>query len=356
MKKRELFFMMLFCNIMIAQNLLDTATWVVGTGSVMGFSINGDVSENSRDWGENHLGEEVVLWEAIPDDTSGPDGGWNSSYYSIDDTKAYRYSVWIKKTNSTSGSTYFGCDEPTDKILRLDGTTNSNPYFWAGDLPRLNRWYLLVGFVHESTYSGTTSVGAIYDGVTGEKSVTITDFKTNTGAVSLRHRAYLYYDTNIDNRQYFYAPRMEPVNGSEPTIEELLGVNPDATVTFTYDSAGNQTNVMYCSDQSCTVSSKTVDEKGKDRNKEVITEALRGLEIYPNPTRGEVLIRWGKEPEDFVTSVTLIHLSSGVETSLPFKSSFKSIEIDMTQFIEGVYAIRLNLKEGKDIVRKIIKI
>ena len=139
----KIFFLsvVLLCSTVTSQNLINDISWVVGTGSVTGFSQNGSTSENSRIWGTNHLGESVVLWEATPDATSGADGGWNSSYYSVDYTKAYRYSVWIKKTNSTSGSTYFGCDEPSDKILRLDGTTNSNPYFWSGDLPRLNRWY-----------------------------------------------------------------------------------------------------------------------------------------------------------------------------------------------------------------------
>ena len=351
----KIFFLsvVLLCSTVTSQNLINDISWVFGTGSVTGFSQNGSTSENSRIWGTNHLGESVVLWEATPDATSGADGGWNSSYYSVDYTKAYRYSVWIKKTNSTSGSTYFGCDEPSDKILRLDGTTNSNPYFWSGDLPRLNRWYMLVGFVHESSYDSATNSGAIYDGVTGQKVFTITDYKMNTGAVSLRHRAYLFYDTNTSNRQYFYAPRMEPVNGLEPTIAELLGVDPDSKITFTYDAAGNQTNVIYCSDESC-IASKS--EEKKDSFEEAIVTTLGNLEIYPNPTKGEVIIRWEWEAEDFVTAITLIYLSNGVQKNLPFTANLKSIEIDMTSFIEGVYAVRLYLKDGTEITKKIVKI
>lgn len=39
---------------------------------------------------------------------------------------------------------------------------------------------------------------------------------------STRHRAYLYYDSNVSDRQYFYGPRLEEVNGNEPTISSLL--------------------------------------------------------------------------------------------------------------------------------------
>jgi len=355
MKKRGLYCLLLFCNLISAQNLLDTSTWTVGTGSVTGFSSNGSSVENNRILGTNHLGENVVLWEAIPNAPGGADGGWNSTYHSVNYTKAYRYSVWIKKTNTTSGTTYFGCDEPSDKIKELSGVTNSNPYFWAGDLPRLERWYLLVGFVHESTYSSTTNVGAIYDGITGKKVQSIDDFKMSTGAISLRHRAYLYYDANASNRQYFYAPRMELVNGSEPTLEELLGVNPDSKVTFTYDTAGNQTNIVYCTDQSCTSSSKSGSKKGTASEENSI-KTLGDVEVYPNPTKGEVVLRWENEAEDFVKTVTLIHLSNGANTRLPFKANLKSIEIDMTQFKEGVYVVSMKLKDGTAITKKIIKI
>ena len=52
----------------------------------------------------------------------------------------------------------------------------------------------------------------------------VESFKFQTTATQLRHRSYLYYDTNTSDRQYFYAPRMEVVNGNEPSIAELLGL------------------------------------------------------------------------------------------------------------------------------------
>ncbi|MBO3699527.1 hypothetical protein [Roseivirga sp. E12] len=207
-----------------AQNLLNLDGWTIGTGSTTGFSQNGSTSENTREWGIGPHGQRAVLWKASPDASSDPDGGFNTSYISIDHTKMYRLVVWVKKTNSTNGGTYLGTNGGGSAVTSLSGTPNGNPYFWANDLPVLDRWYLLVGFVHGSGDNSMTNYGGIYDGTTGEKSLTINDFKFHISTTSLRLRSYLYYDTNTSDRQYFYAPRIDEVNGNEPSITELLGI------------------------------------------------------------------------------------------------------------------------------------
>jgi hypothetical protein len=35
-------------------------------------------------------------------------------------------------------------------------------------------------------------------------------------------RSYLYYSTKIDERQYWYRPRFEEVNGNEPSLQDLI--------------------------------------------------------------------------------------------------------------------------------------
>ena len=84
---------------------------------------------------------------------------------------------------------------------------------------------MLVGYVHGSTYNSNISYGGIYDSATGDKVLNITDYKLKNTVTAIRHRAYLYYDTNTSDRQYFYAPRMELVDGNEPELEQLLGLN-----------------------------------------------------------------------------------------------------------------------------------
>ena len=284
--------------------------WTIGTGSVSGFGQNGATSENSRELGRNHIGEEVVLWKATPDASSNADGGWNTSWiHRINSNTSYRYSVWIKKTTSNNGSTYFGFYANDSGSLRLNGTYNGNPYFFAGDLPKLNRWYLLVGYVHKSSHTGTTNTGGIYDGTTGEKVRTITDYKLKNTVTALRHRSYLYYDINTLDRQYFYEPRIDPINGNEPTIYELLKINNDSKIILSYDIAGNQTQNFYCGDPSyCTppaarkqekekiedyVSSATEENTTEETKEEVLDQPISDshIHIYPNPTSGLVTLK-----------------------------------------------------------------
>ena len=240
--KRQCFLLVLMgiflCSISVYSqtNLLDTSTWTVGTGSVPGFVKNGADAENVRELGLSPHGDNVVLWKAVPDGSYDADGGWNGSYVNIDHTKTYRFSIWIKKTNSFEGTTYFGLYTKdavgNHTTLLLNNTPNNIPYFWAGDPPQLNKWYLLIGFVHSSSYAGTTAIGGVYDGVTGVKVLDGQDFKFTVNATRLMHRTYLWFISNTSDRQFFYAPTIYEVNGQEPTIQELIdGPNGGPTDT-----------------------------------------------------------------------------------------------------------------------------
>jgi len=222
-----------------AQNLIDPGQWTVGNGSVGGFSQNGSTAENVREWGEDPFGTRSLLWKAVPDSGNNGDGGWNTASFSIDHSKMYRFSVWIKKTNSYSGHTYLGCYCYPDYVLKLNGTSTNNPYFWHGDPPVLDKWYLLVGYIHASNDNTTTNYGGLYDGETGEKVIGFTDFKFPSTATSAKHRTYLYYDTNINDRQYFYAPRVDEVNGNEPSIAALLGIHNETRLAGDLSVDGN---------------------------------------------------------------------------------------------------------------------
>eukprot|EP01136_Pigoraptor_vietnamica_P026258 Opistho-1_new@81134 len=178
-------------------------------------------SENIREWGEGPYGDRVVLWKSQPDGNSDGDGGFDHNAVSINHTSMYRLSIWLKKTNSKDGTSYFGTQWGT---LRLDGTLDTNPYFWYGDLPELDKWYLLVGYIHGSGNNLTINYGGIYDGITGVKVNEIADFKFPTSATITMLRSYLYCDPNTSDKQYFYAPRIELVNGNEPPIATLLGL------------------------------------------------------------------------------------------------------------------------------------
>ena len=107
-------------------------------------------------------------------------------------------------------------------MLSLENTEVENPYFWAGNLPELDKWYLLVGYVHGSSDPSTNNYGRMYDGETGEAVAEFTDYKFQITSTKAGHRVFLYGDANTSSRQYFYGPRVDVVNGREPSIANLL--------------------------------------------------------------------------------------------------------------------------------------
>lgn len=374
-----LFFKILFftvCTSVNSQNLLEKHRWTIGKGNSSGFYKNGKDNENIREYGKNHIGQKVILWKAVPDASSNADGGWNSSYKAINHKKTYRFSVWLKKTNSNSGHSYFGCTYGTKTILKLSGSVNRNPYFWHGDLPKLNRWYLLIGFVHGSGYTSKKNYGAIYDGVTGKKVKTITDFKFKAGAKAVRHRAYLYYDTNTLDRQYFYEPRIDLVNGKEPNINTLLKINRQSKIVFRYDTAGNQKQVFYCGNAAyCSPPSARKKKKRALQKKEIAEEKQAEEElvttiqkeeeipvkktldtrllIYPNPTQGQITLSLGNDLLKNIHSINLYNSNAALVKKINATSN--TIALDISGMATGVYFLHIHLIKGKSITKKIIK-
>lgn len=360
---------LLCANVLTSQNLLDTSTWTVGQGSVNGFSVNGSALENIRENGFNHVGEPVVLWKAIPDANNDADGGWNTSYHAIDNTKTYRFSVWIKNENSFDGRTYFGCQQwssvPSRNILNLSGAYQPNPYFWNGDLPQLERWYLLVGFIHHKDYSTNDSVGGIYDGVTGELLQNITDFKFDPATTEIRHRAYLYYDVNTNDRQYFWEPRIDLIDGNEPTIEELLRINPDSKLLFTFDNAGNQKQRFYCDSPGCPIPNPPAGRAAPEKEEVVVALEKTAKEdddpldmqlvLYPNPTSGLVSLTLNSSSDVKLSDDIKIYNNTGILVKkLPSDGKNKQ-EIDFTNLSSGMYLIHIHFSNGTSITKQIIK-
>ncbi len=228
------------------------------SGSTGFYGQNGTAAENSRVQANNPFGHSDLLWECKPDAGSNADGGWNSQLFNINNEEKYRYTIWVKKTgNLTSGTTYHGIWN----VDNLNGTPNTNPYFWAGDLPQLNTWYLLVGVVHSHDYSGSDSgESGVYD-MDGNKVIDGNEFKWRTNEATTRLRNFLYYCTDTNTRQYFWGPVLQKLDGSERSLEEILN-HPsiitdqpsalDIVTHMEYDELGRQAKeyLPYVSSQS----------------------------------------------------------------------------------------------------------
>lgn len=207
--------------------LIDYSKWTIGTGSVGDWSQNGTNSENKRIVKTNPKGNLDIVWATEANDsTSDSDGGWNISGKSIDTTKKYRFTCWIKRENTGNGRTYFGCTAST--VCNLGTTTvNTNPYFYNGlisDAPEMGEtWCLFVAYIHPHDYTGTSdSTNGFYRGDTKARTRGCGDFKWSSTATTSGVRSYLYYSTSTEERQYWYRPRFEMCDGTEPSINTLL--------------------------------------------------------------------------------------------------------------------------------------
>jgi len=202
-------------NLVLPDSLINSDSWEVGSGSVDGYVMVGSSSENNREIGIGPYGDSVLLWKAIPD--GGYGGGWNGDQIVIDHTKTYRVTIWVKSINDHDGTVRFGCGYTT-LTLNLDDTPVSYPFFLNGDLPELDKWYLLVGYIHGSGDPSMVNYGGIYDGVTGEKVQPLTDFKNNDGAATQKHRAFIY-DAGVGDNRYFWNPTFTEVSEYDLPLE-----------------------------------------------------------------------------------------------------------------------------------------
>ncbi len=340
-------------------NLLaeDLQNWSVGGMPVDGFSFRGNGSENSLIDATDPFGESSVIWRAEPSGNGGGDGGFYSSYKNIDHSQKYRFTVWMRKTNSNEGTSYFGLWSDNN-ITKIDGTLKNNPYFWLGDLPSLNKWYLLVGYVHGSGATVTEHDGGIYDPATGQEVQSITDYKFKSGTPNVFHRAFLYNDTNTNDEQYFFAPRIELVNGTEPTITELLGSqNNGGTVNrlvFVFDTAGNQT-IRKIPSQTTTLKARLPQEP-LDPEAPLLPEEdsllANNVIIYPNPTAGDLAMEWSQEFNGQIKDIVVTDMGNKV---IKVSHDQGAAKVDLTNYPSGIYLVSFKLTDGSTVIKKIIK-
>jgi len=208
------------------ERIMPYENWVVGTsGSQPFFPQNGETACNSIVMGEDPFGETIPLWQTLGNDiTSDADGGWDSNYFPVISTKMYRFSVWIKREVLGNGTYYFGCHgSPSAVLNRSDGASNSNPYFYAtSGNGILNDWFLLVGHVWpEGSGTGTAHVDSGLYNKYGKKITSFSDFVWATATTTANHRTYLYYSTDATAKQLWCYPKVEIVDGSEPTILQM---------------------------------------------------------------------------------------------------------------------------------------
>jgi hypothetical protein len=219
----------------VQTSLINTNSWTVSSGSVDGYGQNGNTGENTRLYDTDPWGNQSLVWGTFASGDGGADGGWNTNYPAIDPTKLYRFSVWVRRTSSTSGGTfYLGTGAGGGEVRGTsDSATKGNPYWecqGTGVLTQ-NQWYLVCGHVypHFTTYTGrhpNTGYFTVAGGTTKVMDVNGcnigSDLKWDSASSSAVHRTYHYYCGDATTRLQFMAPRIDLCDGNEPSISELL--------------------------------------------------------------------------------------------------------------------------------------
>jgi hypothetical protein len=212
----------------------DSLTWATGSGGFTGYGQNGNTGENERVITTDPFGNQSVVWETRASGDGNADGGWNSDSISIDRTKLYRFSVWVRRTSSTGGGTfYLGTDGGGECPYAL-GTSSAmcNPYWHCGSPGSLtqNQWYLVVGHIFPNSYTSTTphpdtgfwtTAGSKVFGI-NQCNISGGDLKWGASSTSTYHRTYHYYCGDNTTRLQFWNPRIDICDGTQPTISGLL--------------------------------------------------------------------------------------------------------------------------------------
>lgn len=203
--------------------LLDYTKWVVGQTPPSPFSLNGAPSENHIVSDTDPWGVTRPIWRAFPDAVSGPDGGWNASI-NASSNNTYRLTCFIRRDVIGNGNAYFGCQTSLGKVQNSSNLSdNTNPYFWNG-VPASTEWMLFVSYCHkDGTPAGISMPDTGVYSMDGTKlNMSVNEFILPPGITSLVHRSYLYNSTDVNTRQSWCYPRIDIVDGSEPSISELL--------------------------------------------------------------------------------------------------------------------------------------
>lgn len=214
------------------RGIINWNNWTSGSGGVTGYGYVGALAENRRIWDTNPFGNIDIVWDTPSNDvTSDADGGYSTVPIAIDPTKMYRFSTWVRRPTVGNGNFYLGTHGFTDTtntgvLYRTDSAqSTTNPYFrssgWWGSA---NTWYLVVGFVWP--YGSGTGTNHPDTGVWDTNGNLITScynfiWKTITTNFTYS-RSYLYYSTYEPTSQQWYQPRIDLVDGTEPTLQELL--------------------------------------------------------------------------------------------------------------------------------------
>lgn len=269
---------------------VDSLTWTTGSGGFSGYGQNGNTGENERVIDYNPFGVQSVVWETRASGDGNADGGWNADTISIDRTKLYRFSVWVRRTSSTgSGTFYFGTAGGSECPNALGTSTQMcNPYWDCRNTGALtqNQWYLVVGHIFPTSYTSTnahpdtgywtTAGGGTKVASINQCNISGGDLKWGASSDSTYHRTYHYYCGDNTTRLQFWNPRIDLCDGTQPTVSALLNQNSQNRI----DVATVTTEGALFKTQKITGSGGVITEVGEWRIHRFNSSGTFGIGVY----------------------------------------------------------------------------
>lgn len=256
-------------ELILDNNLLSTQSWIDGgTGDAIlensyWREYGNSYSLNERTTVTNPFGFVDVAWHSKTSGKSGGTiyGGFNAldgnfQYIPVDKTKTYRFSIWVKRKNITDnvGRLFFGLwsvsGTTRNNIMSLDGVSTNNPYFESCNTSQTHNifpedeWRLCVSHLRvNGTLTGSTKLdeSGIYmtNGTKLTTGFTFNEYIIGDDTYTTGIRVLCPYNSsNINEEAYFIYPRIDIVDGTEPSVAELL-----SGLTYKLNSGGTYYDV-----------------------------------------------------------------------------------------------------------------
>ena len=182
----------------------------------------------------------------------------------IDPKKTYRHVTYIKQedVNYIDVIGIGEWEKENSFCLSLSGSTINSAYFTnANNFGTLGRWYMVVGYIVANGTTTAPSDSGVYDMVTKQKVRRVENYQWKPNVTYCTNSGCLIRYTDSASTKtgtaYLYDVRLDEVNGTEPTLNELL--NLDTTTkskgTWTASTIYNTGDIVYLNGNSyiCTV-------------------------------------------------------------------------------------------------------
>jgi hypothetical protein len=146
--------------------------------------------------------------------------------------------IFAMNARDTSGD-----EHADDSVLNASNNeVDEFPHFRSRfDLPANDTWYLLVGFLRPEDNTTTTtlsdSFGGMYDTSGIRVNTTIDEYKYLSDVNGLGIRAFIYGNSrNIGDEVEIWGPRIDVVDGKEPSVQELIFPTIDSDILYNIKS------------------------------------------------------------------------------------------------------------------------